>query len=276
MTRWMLVAALGLTACSDEYGPRYLADVQPGECCAVIAHAGGAIYGNAYTNSKEALEASIAMGTRLIELDYSKSSDGQWFVTHDWKVWADATSYPAGAPLPPAALDVTGRPFKVIAGSHGVNNAYTVMRLEDADAIIKAHPDVRIVTDAKDSNAELIEAITRLGGLEQYVIQAYSVGEVQEIFAKHPNANVILSIYRLEDSWDEKGFSDALLSQLSQERRLMGITIPMSAAYRRDNLTRLRRATSTPILIHGAVGEINSRLIHWDLGRKGVSGFYLD
>ena len=60
--------ALLITACGgststshDVEGlrPHYFASTQSQECCIIIAHAGGAIDGNAYTNSREAIELSL-------------------------------------------------------------------------------------------------------------------------------------------------------------------------------------------------------------------------
>ena len=277
MVRRVLVGAVILLAAGctkgQEYGPTYLRDVEPGRCCTVIAHAGGAVNGNPYTNAREAMQESIAMGTHFIELDYSMTSDGRWYVTHDWGFWAKGTGY-EGA-MPPAAADVAGVPYKASASGHGIHGTYTVMSLEEADALAAANPGVRIVTDAKDSNLELVDAVARLG-LDHYVIQAYSLEEVDQILGRYPGAQVLLTLYRLPESWRPEGFSQAFLQELGAETRIMGIAMPLSTAARPGNLEAIREATAAPIFVHGQPGEINTRLVHWKLGQEGVAGFYLD
>ena len=55
---------------------------------ALIAHAGGAIYGFRLTNSLEALEEAYACGHRVLEVDLSLTSDGEIVLIHDWEEMA--------------------------------------------------------------------------------------------------------------------------------------------------------------------------------------------
>jgi glycerophosphoryl diester phosphodiesterase len=50
----------------------------------LIAHAGGAINGKTYTNSKEAVELSIKNGYHFIELDMDITKDGHIAAVHYW------------------------------------------------------------------------------------------------------------------------------------------------------------------------------------------------
>lgn len=50
-----------------------------------IAHAGGAINDITYSNSEEAVNNSIKLGYKLIELDLLETSDGFIVAAHDWK-----------------------------------------------------------------------------------------------------------------------------------------------------------------------------------------------
>src|SRR5690242_14164003 len=85
-------------------GVQYSYEIQSTGCCTLIAHAGGSIDGNPYTHSRQALLLSIRNGYHLIEMDFSQTSDGDWFVTHDWKGWASHTGYEG--PFPPTARSV--------------------------------------------------------------------------------------------------------------------------------------------------------------------------
>lgn len=57
-----------------------------------IAHGGGEIDNNIYTNSLEALNRSYEKGFRLFELDFRKTSDDKFVAIHDWKQWVGFTN----------------------------------------------------------------------------------------------------------------------------------------------------------------------------------------
>ena len=63
-----------------------------------IAHAGGEIDGEIYTNSLEALTKSYLDGFRLFELDIIRTSDGHFVAAHDWELWSEMTSYDGELP----------------------------------------------------------------------------------------------------------------------------------------------------------------------------------
>ena len=50
-----------------------------------MAHALGGIYGENYTNSKEALESNYNKGVRLFEVDINLTADGKLVCVHGWK-----------------------------------------------------------------------------------------------------------------------------------------------------------------------------------------------
>lgn len=91
----ILIFLICLSACQkypsnlDGLSPHYYSDNAVGSqdtenCCIVIAHAGGAIDGNSYSNSVEAVTRNYELGTRLFELDFELTSDGAWVDAHDW------------------------------------------------------------------------------------------------------------------------------------------------------------------------------------------------
>ncbi|MDR1543813.1 MAG: hypothetical protein LBS50_05285 [Prevotellaceae bacterium] len=59
-----------------------------------IAHAGGEIDGNFYTNSLEGLNLSYSKGCRLFELDFLETSDGKIVAAHDWEHYKTITNFP--------------------------------------------------------------------------------------------------------------------------------------------------------------------------------------
>jgi glycerophosphoryl diester phosphodiesterase len=101
-----------------------------------IAHAGGIIESQIYTNSLEALNASYQKGFRLFELDILKTSDNHYAAAHDWNQWQQMTGF--NGELPPTLLE-----FK----QHKLLNKFTPLALDDINAWFQNYSDAILVTD---------------------------------------------------------------------------------------------------------------------------------
>lgn len=280
-----IVLATVLVACSAGSAPRppaqgvqYSYDLRPGQCCTLIAHAGGAIDGNPYTNSREALLLSIRNGYHLIEMDFEKTSDGDLFVQHGWKGWASHTGYKG--PLPPttAAVNALKHHFVVTRSGFSIAGTYTVMSLGDLLEILAKHPDVKIVTDAKTDVAtiDLIHAVEHTPEFKQFVFQAYSLKGLQEEAALVPQQQLILTVYQMRDWYAPDGFGEKVLSKVEKYPHLFALTIPMYTAHEPILMKRIKDALSVPILVHGSPSFINSRNLHLQLAEWGANGVYVD
>jgi len=275
----VLISTLGLLvvgcsgASSDiaEEGlkPHYYDDLQPQRCCTIIAHAGGAIDGNAYTNSREAIERNYVYGTRLFELDFDLTSDGHWVAAHDWPNWKIQTGYTGQLPPTRADFMSTLRKYKKISWS--IEGEYNAVDMAWIDRFLKRHSDAFIVTDMKELEqfSDFVDAILNSPKRDQFIFQAYSIDDVELIKNRAPDAKIILTLYRI-------GYPAELFTNLKEKREdLMGVTVPMSWAYV-DSVTERLLETGLPIYLHGAPANINSRGLHTDFAAKGISGFYLD
>ena len=101
-----------------------------------IAHAGGIIDNNTYTNSKEALDLSYKNGLRIFELDIITTSDGKFVAAHDWMHWAYINKYKGTIPVNLSTFMNTR-----------VLDKYTPMDMDAINSWFKAHPDAILVTD---------------------------------------------------------------------------------------------------------------------------------
>ena len=110
-----------------------------------IAHAGGAIDGNLYTNSREALLQAIQAGFRLIELDLITTSDGHLVAAHDWPQWARMTGVES---IPPTLEEFLGAKL---------HQKYTPMSLEQVKEIFLDNPDLILVTDKTRDFGRLLD-----------------------------------------------------------------------------------------------------------------------
>lgn len=100
-----------------------------------IAHAGGAIDGTTYTDSREALLQAIENGFRLIELDFIMTADRRLVAAHDWKNWRKES----GSTLEHPTLEE----FLAVP----VFGKWTPMSFADVVAVFREHPELILVTD---------------------------------------------------------------------------------------------------------------------------------
>lgn len=108
----------------------------------LIAHAGGGIDGNDYTNSKEAILKSYENGFRLFELDLSITSDGKLVARHGWE-------------------DKYGQAFEDVGPitydqfmSFPYYNRYTPLDFKSILDFMKKYPDVYVILDGKVNSVE--------------------------------------------------------------------------------------------------------------------------
>lgn len=113
-----------------------------------IAHGGG-IAPFTYTNCREAVLASLAQGFRFIEIDLLETTDGHLIGAHCWQ---DLYSH-ANLSAPPAPLSwEQAKKLKI----HG---QYHVLSGPDIADIMRAHPEMVLVTDKIENFPLLLEEI---------------------------------------------------------------------------------------------------------------------
>jgi glycerophosphoryl diester phosphodiesterase len=249
--------------------PEYLQKPVKGRCCVIVAHAGGGIDGNAYTNSLEAIEATYALGVRMIELDFEKTADGHWIATHDWPWWKKNTAY-TGA-VPPDFATFSKQTLKIKQNGWSIAGEYATVSLQWVNDFLIEHKDAVIVTDIKELKLfpEFVAKIRSLPSRTQFIFQAYSFKDIDLIVKQDASARIILTLYRM-------GRPPALYKGIAARReKLVGVTLPMNWAYDPATLESLKEI-DVPLYLHGSPANINSRGLHAYFAEKGVSGFYLD
>lgn len=191
----------------------------------VVAHAGGSIDGNAATNSLEALNASVERGCRMIEVDFSVTSDRELVLLHGW----DEDS------LEKLGLDGT------ISGPVSVEEflglklcgKYTPLCMADFVDWLEENPDVYIVLDVKVGQdmeeirwvlkylADACEQDPQL--LAQFVIQLY-YDEMYEIVKEvYDFPNVLYATYKTE-SEDPEYWRE--IAAFCRERDIRAVSLP--------------------------------------------------
>jgi len=221
----------------------------------VVAHAGGAVNGVTYTNSREALDTNYAGGQRWFELDFSWTSDGELVAVHDWE-WA----------WPARFIDASGVPtragFQAAVMRHGLQQ----MTLDDVVAWLQTHPDAVVITDLKLRNTEGLSLIRQRAGAcwSQFVPQIYGPDEYAEVHSLGGAHPPILTLYQSK-------LSDDGVIRFVEAHKLFAVTMPASRARSGDLASRLR-AGGIFVYAHTVndVSELAS------LAAAGTGGVYSD
>ena len=119
-----------------------------GECnYELIAHAGGAIDGRTYTNSREALERATANGYRYIELDLALTSDSALVAAHSWQLFNEISGFKHKSDTAPTLGEFLAR---------RIYGRYTPLTAKDINRFFLENEGLIFVTD-KISDVEILE-----------------------------------------------------------------------------------------------------------------------
>jgi len=108
-----------------------------------IAHAGGMINGDIYTDSLEALNSSYENKFKFFELDILKTSDNKYVAAHDWDSWKLWSGYLGE--LPPTHKDFL---------SYKIKGKYTPLDMKSINSWFSHHTDATLVTDKVNNPKE--------------------------------------------------------------------------------------------------------------------------
>lgn len=158
----------------------------------LIAHAMGGINESEYTNSKEALEQAIQNGYKVIEVDFSVTSDGRVVCTHDFSEFSEIPDYDT---------------FMLSK----IKGQYTPISIEELVGCIAHHPDLFLMTDFKWDNSfgssnhdvetimntitDIITSHQQPDLFEQIIIQVYSEDNYVYIANNYPYTNYVYTLY---------------------------------------------------------------------------------
>jgi len=221
---------------------------------ALVAHAGGAVGGLPYTNSRQALDGSWERGFRLFEVDLSWTSDGKLVLLHDWgpnlqRVW--------GAPEGRLTLAA----FQALRTTAGL----TPLDLGGLDAWVSGHPGARIVSDVKERNVEALRVVTtRHPSLARRLVpQIYGFQEYEPVRSMG-YLSIILTLY-LSDATDDE------VVAFARKHKLLAVTM-WPARARAERFVERLAAIGVPVYAH----TVNDRARAEALFSLGVHGIYTD
>ena len=218
-----------------------------------IAHAGGALQKNTYTNSLEALESNKAHFD-LFEMDLIFTSDNELVCLHDWDVnFERLFSREVTSPL---KLEE----FRALVAGLEI----TPCDLSSLMDWLSKNPSKYIVTDIKERNLEALEQIAKKYPelMDQIVPQVYQWGEYSQV-AELGYDKIIFTLYALRNLSIPR-----LLKDISQNE-YFAVTFPKSIA---DDLGEVLASRGVRTYVHtvNKMQEANA------LKEKGVWGVYTD
>jgi len=160
-----------------------------------VAHAFGAIGGEALTNSREAFLANYARGFRVFEVDLTLTRDGALVASHDWD-----TPERFGRR---GALTLAEFRRLPIAGRFSGLTAADVVRL------VSTHPDVHLILDLKGDFPDLLRRFVAdarrvdSSALARVVPQLYRERDLAAAVAVYPFRSYAYTLYRNSASVEE-------------------------------------------------------------------------
>ena len=157
----------------------------------LIAHGGGEIDNYVYTNSREALEKSVADGYRYIEIDFSFTADSVLVAAHDWRMFNRITGCEHKGDTAPTLAEFTKRRI------HGEYSPLTAAELND---YFESNENLYLVTDKVSAPAVLAAYFPRLK--ERMVVEAFTYPHYEELCAAG-YYRVLYSVLAVDDFFDK-------------------------------------------------------------------------
>lgn len=174
----------------------------------VIAHAGGQWNNRSYTNSLQALSSNYSQGVRWFEIDFLLTSDQHWICLHDWQDgFNQLLKELPSTSITPTQTPVTLAEFEQIIQHPAITaKPCTINTLKEW---FMQHPDARLVTDTKESDALALLAKLKTAmpnALHRIYPQIYQPSDYE---AAHTLGyqHIIWTLYRYKEN------CDAVLSQ---------------------------------------------------------------
>ena len=210
-----------------------------------------------YTNSKEALENSYALGNRIIEIDFHYTSDHELVCGHAW-----GDLYLNGTQLTPGEAPTLSDFLKC-----KVQDKFSVLTFKDIAEFMRSHNDLIVVTDTKETDIETYKMIASEYPdlIERFVVQIYHFSEYDDV----KKAGFPFVIYTLYETEEAERTRDALLK--ASKKPLVGFTFHTDLADDKDFMT-IMAETKTPLFVH----TVNDDSTIENYFEKGISGIYTD
>ena len=210
-----------------------------------------------YTNSKEALDRSLAAGNRIIEVDFHYTSDGALVCG---KAWGDL--YLNGKQLTPGEAPTLSDYLQC-----RILDKFTVLTFDDIAQYMRDYPDMIVVTDTKETDMETYNMIASdyPDITDRFVVQIYHASEYDSV----KKAGFPYIIYTLYETEDSERTEKALLK--ASKKPLIGFTFHIDLLKDQEFMNIMKK-TATPLFVHTENDEKNIS----EYLNSGISAIYTD
>jgi glycerophosphoryl diester phosphodiesterase len=222
----------------------------------MIAHAGGGINNQNYSNSIEALDHNYAKGFRYFEIDFSWTNDDQLVCLHDWdkrftKLFGTKTNQALSYSQFVQLLDNTD-------GLHPCT-------LDSLATWIVNHQDVKIITDVKYHNLKAIKLIAEKYPeiCNNFIPQFYQPQEYQ-VLKELGFKQLIWILYQYQGSYD---------SVVEQCKEMKLLSISMRASQAKKKFAKQLIKNNHQVFVY-TVND--SKKVNKLANQFNVSGIYTD
>ncbi len=227
-----------------------------------IAHAGGEINGNIYTNSIEALDSNYDKGFVVFEIDLSWTEDNQLVCIHGWnKNFTDMFG------LPPEQAPLTLEEFT----SSPTKANLTPCTLESLAAWMREHPRSLVVTDVKpDEQHTNLDALAMIRDTvdddiqDRILPQIYQPDEYKKA-RKLGYKHIIWTLYR----YYPNAGADEVIAKLEDIKPFI-LTVPPEVIS--PELINYAKERDLPVYTH----TVNDCPAAKRLEGEGIAGVYTD
>ena len=217
----------------------------------LVTHGGGDIHNTPITNSLEAISNSINSGSKLIELDFLKTSDDKYVLGHDW-----------GSANKHFGKNSGKKTYEEYIMKN--SDFFTPLGMDDLIEILDDYQNLSIVTDTTDDNQEFLNYIfsNYNSYMNRFKVQVYSIDEYY--FAKSLGfKDIIYSMYQVY-------LTDGQIFSFARDNEVYAITMGESRA-----LSGLaKRLTDINVMTY--VHTVNDIDLINKYRNLGVVGFYTD
>ena len=238
----------------------------------LVAHAGGGIEGEQFTNSLDALEFNYSKGIRVFEVDLIFSSDCKLICRHDWGLGAYLRFKQAYNSFDPImSLNV----FK----NTKISGKFMPMTASDLINFLNKHQDIYLITDFKNENSfvyrssvrELLDEIKKVDPrlIDRIIWQIYSkenLADLKSVYKVNPD-HIIFCLYMKPMKYASY---DIFNWMIQNKINVLGL----SESFYNSNKTLVKQLLNYGIKTY--VFTINDKTIHRELKKNYVFGVYTD
>jgi len=200
-----------------------------------IAHGMGGVERHRVTDSLEAFKHNYERGYRVFEVDLIPATDGRLVARHDWEGYLYEF---LGQKVDNPYRRMSTAEFKALK----IHDSYTPLTVDDVVALMKAYPDIWVMTDTKGTTSEearaSFEDIMRAVGsdtilADRLIVQIYNEDMLSTVQAVHRFKNLVYTLYQA-DSTPERAV------EFAENNDIKVVAIP-TTMWSEEFVSRVRR-----------------------------------